>query len=132
MKKTGSGKKRLDPISVETRPLVKQFGSLERVKSIYQLEFPDYLPAFESMVTSGQKICTRTFNKKDDKEEYLVMDLKCNQLQELYIPQLQQRQLVDVQFGLARYFYSIDNNKFYYLIENEDDEEWDIHALELK
>ena len=113
-------------------PMVKQFGSMERVKSVYKLEFPEYLPAIESMVTSSRKICIGTFNKKDNKEKCLVMDFKGNQLQELYVPQLQRRKLVDEQFGLARYFYSIDNNKFYYLIENEDDEEWEIHALELK
>jgi hypothetical protein len=34
--------------------------------------------------------------------------------------------------GRAAKFYKIYNNKFYYLLENEEEEEWEIHVEPLK
>jgi len=112
-------------------PLVKQIG-YENLKNRIQFIYPDSYPAIQSINGFGEKIYVKTFKKQDNKEEYVVMDLKGNVLRRIYMPRVEKAPLMARLNGIDLQIYSIHKNKFYYLKENEDEEEWELHVKEIE
>jgi hypothetical protein len=112
-------------------PLVKLQG-WENIKRIIKFHFPDTFPAVRDVLVTGKKIYVRTFNKKDGKDEFVVMDLKGNILKKMYQQIGSESQIMVSMLGLGPKFYSIENNKFYYLTEDEGEEEWELHVTNIK
>ncbi len=53
-------------------PFIKAIG-FERFTQRMKLEYPDTFPPIQDIIVSGQKIYTRTFKQKDNKEEVLIL-----------------------------------------------------------
>jgi len=111
-------------------PLIKAQGGWEQVKNLARLIYPDTFPAIKSIAVSGNKLYVQTYKWKDNKEEYVVMDLKGKVLKEVYIPRFENVTMNDEIFGTR--LHTIHNDKLYYLMENEDEEEWELHMEEIK
>lgn len=109
---------------------IKQFGSWESLMKMMKFTFPDFLPPIQYMEIADRKIYARTFQKKDNKEEYLVMDLEGKMLKKTYIPRVHPLSLKDQIIGVKREV--IRNDKLYYLKENEEQEVWELHVYEIK
>jgi hypothetical protein len=108
---------------------MKAFGGWKALKKMMRFNYPDYYAPIKGIEISGGKLYVRTFKLKGDKEEYLVMDLKGNLLKKAYISR-------DLETGILAQvagskLYSIFNDKLYYLVENEDEEEWELHVESL-
>ena len=56
------------------------------------------------------------------------MDLKGKELGRVYMPLVEKAPLMARLNGVDLQIYSIHKNKFYYLKENEDEEEWELHV----
>ncbi len=80
----------------------------DRVKFV----FPDTYPAFKNFHINNGKLYVFTFKKRGDRSEVIVMDSKGNILKTVFLPD-------------GNYF-SISEDRFYYLKENEDEEEWEL------
>jgi hypothetical protein len=109
---------------------IKRLGGWNEAKKIFQMVFLQYFPAIQGIEISGQRLYVRTFKAKDDKEEYLVMDLKGNIIKKVFIPR-------NLEVGFrARIaggkLSSISEGRLYYVKENEDEEVWELHVEELK
>jgi hypothetical protein len=61
-----------------------------------------------------------TYLEKEDKEQYLVLNDKGVLLKSTFLPKCQ----------IA--LFAIKDNQFYYLHENFDTEEWEIHSLKIE
>lgn len=79
--------------------------------------FTEYLPAILNFLISNDKIYVKTYLKKDEKDEYLILDMNGKLLTKVFLP--------------SSTLYSIYNGKFYHLIENEEEEAWELHVLEI-
>lgn len=132
IKVTGEHKKNIIETFKQER-LVKIRG-WENVRQSLTFHYPDYFPAIQDFLIADKKIYVRTFKKKADtkEEEYVVMDLKGSILKTLYLPQIKKSEQFVRMIGMDPKFYSITKNKFYYLVENEDEEEWELHVKEIK
>lgn len=99
------------------------------------LDYPDFFPAIQDILADpkSKKLYVKTYYKKDNKEEYLEMDLKGNILKKRYLPQARKVDFL-VQMQGDKKYYTIHNNAFYYLkyIEGEEDEDWEVHVEYLK
>lgn len=84
-----------------------------RIKN--KIQFPEYLPLMRDIHTADKKLFIKTWGVKDGKEEYVVFDLEGNEITTVYLP------------TAMMYYYSIYNNTFYYVKENEEMEEWQLH-----
>jgi hypothetical protein len=60
------------------------------------------------------------------------MDLKGNILKKVYLPGVKEPGFGNEVLGRLAKFYKIYKNKFYYLHENEDEEEWEVHVTPIK
>lgn len=87
-----------------------------RLKNI-NFVFPEYFPAYERFELRNGKIYTWTYEKKEGKKELIILDLKGNILEKTFLT--------------WQRFYSIDNGKYYYLLEN-DAEECELHVETIK
>ena len=87
------------------------------------LKFTDYFPAIQSFFVDNGKIYIQTYLKKGDKYEFFIYDLKGAFLKRLFLP-------VAYRDAFRAQAWTIKNNTFYQMIENED--EWELHAVEIK
>ena len=108
----------------------QQLGGWEELKKIFTMNFPGFYPAIQEMTITGKKIYIQTFKLKDNKSEYVVMDLKGNISKRVYLPRFENTPLIAKIIGAK--LHTIYNDKLYYLMENEDEEEWELYVEEIK
>ena len=109
---------------------IKLAGGWDELKKRFMMKFMDTYPPIQSMEISGKKIYVQTFNVKEGKSEYIVMDLKGKIIKKVYLPRFENTPLLSKLLG-AR-LQTIYNDKLYYLMENEDEEEWELHVQEIR
>jgi hypothetical protein len=90
--------------------------------------FPKYLPDIHHFLLKRQNIYVQTFRLKGNLGEFLIMDLNGKLLHAMFLPGAKIKSEVRPS-PAARYAFVKD--KYYYLAEN-DDEEWELHALKWK
>ena len=126
-------KKRFDKIKVDQVYKDKTFQSFKTdpdYKQFYEffknrIKFKTYYPALQDVRVVDDRIHVITFKKKDGKTECRIMDLKGNDLKTVYVP------YPDLHGMDYIPKYDILDKTFYILIENEDDEVWELHTMEL-
>jgi hypothetical protein len=101
---------------LETDPTYQAVGNQ------YNLIFPEYYPGFYRFSVNDGKVYFLTYKKMSKSREVIVTDLKGKELKHTSVPWIENE---------LRINYSIDNGKFYYLKENEETEEWELHMVEI-
>ena len=91
----------------------------EKWKNKINYLFPDYFPAYRSIRIADDKMYFVTFLSKNGKDETIVTDLKGNFLGKTVVPS-------------ELWLFSISKDKLYYLVENEDEEMWELFGAEIK
>lgn len=109
---------------------LKQLGGWNEFKKFLKFEYPDHYAPIKGIEVSNNKIYVRTFISKNDKEKYIVMDLKGKILNTTWISRDLEVSIL-AQIAGAK-LYSIDNNKLYFIKENPDTEDWELFAEPLK
>lgn len=102
---------------------LKKFTVSQRSSPVFKkivFEFPDYFPPIQDFIIKDNKMYVKTYGMEKGKEEYLVLDLMGVFLKKLYLPKVKTS------------FSTFKNNKFYYLMENEDTEEWEFNCIIIK
>lgn len=107
--------------SFKSDPNFKQF--YEYFKN--RVKFKTYYPAIQDVRVVDDRIHVITFKKKGNKTECRILDLKGNDLKTVYVP------YPDLHGMDYLPEYDILNKVFYILIENEDDEVWELHSTGL-
>lgn len=108
----------------------QQVGGWEETQKLFTMNFPPIYPAIQELVITGKKIYIQTFKLKENKSEYVVMDLKGNIINRVYLPRFENTPMMSKILGAK--LHTIYNDKLYYLMENEDEEEWELHMEEIK
>ena len=102
-------------------PLVKNAGGWKQFKK--NIIFPKTYPAIQGLGIYDGKIYVKTYKQIKEKTEYWILDIKGKVLKKVYLPSLKPTNLSNITLTL-NYIYE---NEFYYLEEN-DDEEWELHC----
>ena len=76
----------------------------------------EFFPAFRNFTVSDGKIYVYTYQEKEDNQKIVILDLKGNHLNSVFVPPSDYSQ--------------VKNGQYYYLLRNED-EEWQLHILEI-
>lgn len=85
-------------------------------------KWPSHFPLIKNYHVVDDKIFILTFKEKDDKAEFLILSLKGKLLQKVFLP-LKKISVVDY------YPYTIDDGRFFQLIENQETENWELHRV---
>jgi hypothetical protein len=90
-----------------------------------QAQFPAYFPVLRDLTVSDGKLYILTYKEKDGKREFYISgtDGKLIKKTMLLLPEMNPLEL---------YPYTINNNKLYQLIENEDSETWELHITKIE
>jgi len=80
--------------------------------------FPEYFSA-RIFKTADNKIFIPTYRKQNDKNEFIILDLKGNVQKKISLPFKDRRLLLP-------YPYAIKSNKLYQLYDNDETEEWEL------
>lgn len=105
---------------------MKDMGGWKGLKKLMKFKYPDHYAPIKGIEVSDGKLYVRTFKFKGDKEEYLVMDYKGNLIKKTYISRDLEANILAMVAGSK--LYSIYKGKLYYIQENEDEEEWELHV----
>lgn len=83
-------------------------------------KFPDYFPAMkEHFKVVGDNLYFKTYRTEENQEEYIILDTKGNLLKKIFLPETQEP-------------CAFHGNKFYYLKDNEEKEEWELHCIDIQ
>lgn len=116
-----------------TPELCRQFDELfqvdPRFKMIYSMQkdrirFPPHLPLMKDYRVADNRLYVVSSKKEGDSYESFIYDLSGNQLKKVYLP-LADKDMLEV------YPFAIKDGKIYQLVENADDEEWELHVNEI-
>ncbi|MGD2089230.1 MAG: hypothetical protein PVH61_23835 [Candidatus Aminicenantes bacterium] len=105
----------------KTNPATKQ--TYEFIKNM--ITFGEYFPAIQGIYVDNQKIYIQTYMKKEEKYECFIYEVNGKFLQRLFLP-------VKYMNALMPNPTTIKDNTLYQLVENEDEENWELHAHPIK
>lgn len=103
-----------------------------------EIHFPDFFPAIQMFVVADGKIYALTFKKEKEKSEFVILDLKGKLLKKVFLPFNQSDEWFHYSLTKAisqaspHATFTIRNGKLYQLIENEDEETWELHITEIE
>jgi len=86
-----------------------------------RISFKTYYPAVQRMVVTDDRIYILTYKKQKENTECIIFDLKGKEQKRVYLP------LPQV-YGTEIPIFGILDNCFYYLMENEEEETWELHV----
>lgn len=90
-----------------------------------RIKFTDYFPSILLFYVDSKKIYILTYLEKDEKYETFIYGVNGKFIKKVFLP-LRNRN------GIQYYPHYIHNNKFYQLIDNEETEEWELHATKIE
>jgi hypothetical protein len=90
-----------------------------------RLEYPDHLPLLKDYRVADGKVYVIGNKKESEKYETFIYGADGKLLKKVWLP------LVDKDI-LELYPYTITGGKIYQLVENEEEEEWELHVTEIK
>jgi hypothetical protein len=94
---------------------------------IQRLDFRDQFPPIRTMMVESDRIYVVTYKQKNDLSEVIITDLKGKELKRKYVP------IVGIPGNLFEYpIFMIKNQQYFTLIENDDEEVWELHKVDLK
>lgn len=100
----------------KNHPNFKQFWEYFKTRIKFKSEYP----AIRDMIPLDDRIYVLTYKMKGELTECIILDLKGNELKRAYV-------LAPEQIGMDFYpKYTIHNKAFYTLLENEDEETWEL------
>jgi len=110
----------------------KFFSEDNRFRQMYKngkarnmMEFSEYLPTIKTYRVSDGKVYVVTNNKKNQALETIIFSDTGKFLRKIFLP-IEQPNILEM------YPFTIYKGKIYQLVENEDEEEWELHVNEIK
>jgi len=97
-----------------------QPGGWEQIKKQWKINTLDSFPAIQAMVVADNKIYVQTFKKQLEREEYIIMDLKGNELKKVFLPAVRKSSFTEQMMGTGVKLFCISQNKFYYIVEKDE------------
>ncbi len=88
--------------------------------------FTEYLPVIRNILVIDKKIYVHTYKTKEKLSEFFILDLNGSVLKTVFLPAAKWERQVRPTQAVT---YAFKDNKYYYLEENMDEEEWELHMV---
>lgn len=97
----------------------------ERIKN--RFKYPEYFPLFQDFIAADRRIYIQTYkrDKTNTKNEFYILTLKGELIERVWLP-------LDEFFDFTPCPYAICNGKLYQVVDNQDEERWDLHITDIK
>jgi hypothetical protein len=90
--------------------------------------FLEYLPVIKNILVKNNKIYLQTYKTKKSLSEFFILDSSGTVLKTVFLPGAKQESISPT----PSVTYAFKDNKYYYLEENMDEEEWELHGVTYK
>jgi hypothetical protein len=110
---------------LEREPAMKMLSEEQFKQLKKMIKFKDYFPSIQNFWCADGQIYVQTYFQKDEKYEFFVFDFNGKLLKRIFLP-------VAYIDAIDHCPTSIKNEKLYQLIENEDEEVWELHITEIE
>jgi hypothetical protein len=111
---------------------IKAQGGWNNYKKLIVINYPKTFPLLQELNVASGKLYASTYEQKDSLDKLIIMDLKGKILKEAFMVKTPKSSFVSRLVGKKSKLYKIINDTVYYLHENVDDEEWEIHTFKIK
>lgn len=91
-----------------------------KARGAFDRPLREFVPPITNIWVSGDRLYVKTYDITDTKEKYIILDMKGNILQPVFLP----KAYLEI--------FTFNKNKFYYLMDSEDDDGWVLHAVQLE
>ncbi len=88
--------------------------------------FPEYLPVIRNILVIDKEIYVQTYKTKERLSEFFILDLNGSVLKTVFLPAAKWERKLRPTPAVT---YAFKDNKYYYLEENMDKEEWELHMV---
>ena len=105
-------------------------GGWHEIKKTMHLNFPDSFPAIRDMVIADNKIYVQTYKKLNQQQQYIVLDLKGNELLRTSLPEMSPPGFTEQMMGTGVRLFDISHDRFYYIVETDEGSE--LHTQEIE
>lgn len=134
-KKLYTIKKKYTPLKVPgdyKNKILSWFKTNPNFKQYYEfftqrLSFKDQFPPIRGMLVESDRIYVVTYKQKNTLSEIVIMDLKGKELKKKYVP------IAGIPGNMwDSPIFIIENQQYFTLLENDEDEVWELHQVNLK
>lgn len=108
----------------KTFPRFRAMGGNEDLIKQY-IEFPVYLPAIRNILAEENRLYVQTYKKRKNDSEFFIFDENAQLIKRIYLPD-ESRYKVKMNPDVT---FTIKNNRYYYLVENPDNGDWELHLV---
>jgi hypothetical protein len=98
----------------------------------HALNFPDYFPAIRKFFSDGKHLYVRTYLQNDQGYEFFIFDFKGKLLKKVYLPMGKSNAKYAFPYMKDHAPFGFKDGNYYYLVENEESEEWNLHMMAIK
>lgn len=88
-----------------------------------KVRWPEFFPAIRDLMVDNDHVYVITWRKREQEHEFFIFDLEGKLIKKTFLP------LQDYDDGVALFPYSLKNNYIYQLIDNEEEEAWELHRF---
>jgi len=89
-----------------------------------RVRWPEFFPAIRDLIVDNGHVYVITYRKKQGNSECFIFDLEGKLLKKTWLP-------LKNYDGVALFPYSLKNNYLYQLIDNEEEEVWELHRFSI-
>lgn len=107
------------------------FERIKRRRGMYfynyakkKVRWPEFFPAIRDLVVDNGHVYVITYRRQQEKNEFFIYDLEGKLLKKTFLP-------LKYYDGVALFPYSLKNNYLYQLIDNEEEEVWELHRYSI-
>lgn len=117
------------PVTISRQVKERELANLERqawwahLKDRFTPQMPESYPEIRHFLIIDKKIYILTYQEKGGECLMKILDLQGKTLGTIFVPAAMEE---------TRALYGIDNNRYYYLKDNEESETWELHAARLE
>jgi hypothetical protein len=112
--------------------IIKSQGGWANFKKQATFTFPETFPAIRDLLVDGDRLYALTYNYRENGEEWVVLDLNGRILGVACLPKPRQSSFTLRSLGRENRFFAIADNTYYYLVEDEEKEMWELHRQKIK
>jgi uncharacterized protein YdcH (DUF465 family) len=120
--------KKIKPEEKHMKRILEKFESIygkiykahNMEKRLRSKKIKKILPDLQGIYAGEDRLYIHTYDIKGDEDKYLIMDFKGNIIDTKWLPKA---------FSKKRYFF---DNCFYYFLDNENGNGWELHMVDLK
>jgi len=97
------------------------------LKKRIKFDFPDYFPEIANIFSYQKNLIVKTYVKNNYKTLYMMIDNKGKILKKMFFPVTWEGEMISHLNGVEPQLYTFFDGYFYYIIENHDNEDFELH-----